>query len=213
MTIVAEDDAIQIERLELGPFGTNAYIVICQKTQDSVLIDAPAESNIIMDSLKNTNPKYILLTHNHMDHIDALAELQAGLKVPLAAHALDARNLPSPPEMLLNDGDTVSFGNLKFEVLHTPGHTPGSLCFKVGCYLISGDTIFPGGPGKTKSPADFKQIIKSITEKIFMLPDATQIYPGHGDSTALKKEKDEFAAFSSRPHSPDLCGDVLWLSS
>ena len=213
MTIVAEDDAIQIERLELGPFGTNAYIAICQKTRDSVLIDAPAEPNTIMDRLKSTNPKYILLTHNHMDHIGALAELRVGLKVPLATHALDARNLPSPPEMLLSNGDTVSFGNLKFEVFHTPGHTPGSLCFKVGKYLISGDTIFSKGPGKTRSPADFKQIIKSITEKIFMLPDATQIYPGHSDFTVLKKEKDEFAVFSSRPHTPNLYGDVLWLSS
>ncbi|MFC2052628.1 MBL fold metallo-hydrolase, partial [Chloroflexota bacterium] len=74
-------------------------------------------------------------------------------------------------------------------------------------------TIFPGGPGKARSPADLKQIIKSITEKIFVLPDDTQIYPGHGDSTVLKKEKDEFAVFSSRPHAPDLCGNVLWLSS
>lgn len=213
MVVVAKDDAIQIERLELGPFGTNAYIVICQKTRDSVLIDAPAEANTIMDRLKSTNPKYILLTHNHMDHTGALAELRTKLKIPLAAHALDARNLPSPPEMLLNDGDTVSFGNLKFEVLHTPGHTPGGLCFKAGCYLISGDTIFPGGPGKTWSPVDFKQIIESITGKIFVLPDDTQIYPGHGDGTVLKKAKDEFAVFSSRPHSPDLYGSVLWLSS
>lgn len=166
-----------------------------------------------MDRLKSSNPKYILLTHNHMDHIGALTELQARLKVPLAAHVLDARNLPSPPEMLLNNGGAISFGNLKFEVLHTPGHTPGSLCFRVGCYLIPGDTIFPGGPGKTRSPADFKQITKSITEKVFVLPDDTQIYPGHGDFTVLKKEKDEFAVFSSRPHNPDLCGDVLWLSS
>ena len=133
MVVVAKDDAIQIERLELGPFGTNSYIVICQKTWDSVLIDVPAESNTIMDRLKSTNLKYILLTHNHMDHIGALAELQAGLKVPLAAHALDAGNLPSPPEMLLSDGDIVSLGNLKFEVLHTPGHTPGS-----GLYLQDG---------------------------------------------------------------------------
>ncbi|MBA7478626.1 Hydroxyacylglutathione hydrolase GloC [subsurface metagenome] len=212
MTIIAEDDAIQIERLELGPFGTNAYIVTCRKMRDSALIDAPVEANIIIDKLKNTNPKYILLTHNHMDHIGALAELRAGLKVPLAAHASDAGNLSAPPEILFGDGDTVSLGNLKFEVLHTPGHTPGSLCFKVDCYLISGDTIFPGGPGKTRSPADFKQIIESITRKVLVLPDDTQIYPGHGDSTVLKKAKDEFAAFSSRPHSPDLCGDVLWLS-
>jgi len=213
MVVVAKDDAIQIERLELGPFGTNAYIVICQKTRDSVLIDVPAEASIIMDRLKGTNPKYILLTHNHMDHIGALAELRARLKVPLAAHVSDAGNLPSPPEILLSDGDTVSFGNLKFAVLHTPGHTPGGLCFKVGRYLVSGDTIFPGGAGKTWSPAAFKQIVKSITEKIFVLPDDTQIYPGHGDFTVLRKEKDEFAVFSSRPHNPELCGGVLWLSS
>jgi len=213
MTIVVKDDAIQIERLELGPFGTNGYIAMCQKTRDSVLIDAPAEANIIMDKLKGTNPKYILLTHNHMDHIDALAQLRAGLKVPLAAHALDTGNLTSPPEILSDDGDTVSVGNLKLEVLHIPGHTPGSLCFRFGRYLIAGDTIFPGGPGKTWSPDDFKQIIKSITEKIFVLPDDTQIYPGHGDSTVVRKEKEGFAIFFSRPHSPDLCGDVLWLSS
>jgi glyoxylase-like metal-dependent hydrolase (beta-lactamase superfamily II) len=79
--------------------------------------------------------------------------------------------------------------------------------------LISGDTIFTAGPGKTRSPAAFEQIVESITEKIFVLPDDTQIYPGHGDATVLKKEKDEFAVFSSRSHNPDLCGDVLWLSS
>ncbi len=213
MVVVAKDDAIQIERLELPPYGTNAYIVMCQKTRDSVLIDTPAEASIIMDRLKGTNPKYILMTHNHMDHVGALAELHFRLKVPLAVHALDAGNLPSTPEMLLSDGDAISLGNLKFEVLHTPGHTHGGLCFKVGRYLISGDTIFPGGPGKTRSPADLRQIIKSITEKIFVLPDDTPIYPGHGDSTVLKKEKDEFAVFSSRPHDPNLCGDVLWLSS
>jgi len=122
-------------------------------------------------------------------------------------------NLPLPPGVVLNDNDTVSFGDIKLKVLHTPGHTPGSLCFFTGKYLLSGDTIFPGGPGKTKSPAHLSQIIESITKKIFVLPDDTQIYPGHGDSTILKKEKDEFAVFASRPHPANLCGDVLWLSS
>ena len=213
MAIVVKDNNIQIQRLELGPYGTNAYILMCQKTRDSVLIDTPAEASKIMDRLKDTNPKYILLTHNHVDHLGAFSELRSKLKVPVAIHALDTSNLPSPPEVLLSDGDTVSFGNLGLEVLHTPGHTPGSLCFKVGKYLIAGDTIFPGGPGKTSSPAHFRQIVKSITEKIFVLPDDTQIYPGHGDSTILKKEKEEFAIFSSRPPTPNLYGDVLWLSS
>ena len=213
MVVVAKDSDIQIERLELGAYGTNAYIVICPKTRDSLLIDAPAGAGIILERLKGTNPKYVLLTHNHMDHLGALPELQSKLKVHVAVHTLDIKNLLSPPEKLLNDGDIVSWGNTKLTVLHTPGHTPGSLCFLAGKYLISGDTIFPGGPGKTRSPADLRQIIKSITDKIFVLSDETQIFPGHVDSTVLKKVKDEFAVFSSRTHDSNLCGDVLWLSS
>ena len=213
MVIMAEDKDVKIEMLELGPWGTNAYIVVCQKTGDSVIVDAPAEADTVRDRLQGTNPRYILLTHNHMDHLGALAELRTQLKIPVAVHASDTGNLPSPPEMLLNDSDIISCGNISLQVLHTPGHTPGSLCFKVGKYLLAGDTIFPGGPGKTGSPSNFSQIMKSITEKIFTLADDTQIYPGHGDATVLKKEKEEFAVFSSRPHRPDLCGDVLWLSS
>jgi hydroxyacylglutathione hydrolase len=213
MTIVAKDNTMRIEKLELGPFGTNAYIVTYPRTGDSLLIDAPAEANIIKDKMEDTVPRYILLTHNHMDHTGALVQLRAELHVPLAVHASDAKDLIPPPEILLNNGDTVSLGELKFTVLHTPGHTPGSLCFWVGRYLISGDTIFPGGPGKTSSPADFKQLIRTITEKIFVLPDNTQIYPGHGNSTVLKNEREKFVVFTSRPHEPDLYGDILWLST
>ena len=213
MASVVKDDNIQIERLQLGPFGTNAYILTCQQTRDSVVIDAPAEADKIIENLKGTNPRYILLTHNHMDHIGALAELRSRLIIPLAAHTSDAAVLSPPPELQLNDGDTVSFGNIKLEVWHTPGHTPGSLCFKTGKYLLSGDTIFPGGPGKTGSPADLRQIIESITRSIFVLPDDTEIYPGHGDPTTVKQGKEEFAVFSSRSHNPNLCGDVLWLTS
>ena len=212
MVVIAKDDTIQIEKLELGPYGTNAYVIICRQTGDSVLIDAPADASKIMEKLKGSDPKYILLTHNHMDHTGALPELRSKLKTPLAVHAADTGGMP-PPEILLSDDDTVSFGNVKLNVLHTPGHTPGSLCFKIGGYLISGDTIFPGGPGMTRSPADLRQIIESITDKIFVLPDDTQVHPGHGASTILKKEKDEFSVFSSRPHDQNLCGSVLWLSS
>lgn len=213
MVVVAKDNSIQIERLEMPPFGTNAYILTCQETQDSALIDAPAQASTLIDRLKGSNPKYILLTHNHMDHIGALAELHATLKVPLVVHAADATNLPSTPDMLVDDGDIISLGNLKMEVLHTPGHTAGSLCFKVGQYLISGDTIFPGGPGKTRSPDAFKQVIQSITGKILTLPDEITLYPGHGEFTEVGSAREEFAIFSSRSHDPDLCGDVLWLSS
>ena len=210
---VVQDSAVTIIRLELGPFGTNAYIVICQSTLDSVVVDVPGEADEIVKQLTNTNPKYILITHNHFDHIMALDELKAKLKVPVAAHPLDAVRLSSPPDIELNDGDTVEVGKIRLKVLHTPGHTPGSLCFLKGRYLISGDTIFPGGPGKTGTPAEFKQIVESIKTRLFALPDDTEVYPGHGDATVLGKEKKEFATFAARPHSSDLCGDVLWLSS
>jgi glyoxylase-like metal-dependent hydrolase (beta-lactamase superfamily II) len=213
MTIVVKNDDILIEKHELGPFGTNSYLLICQKTGDSVIVDAPGDADKVLKRLEGTHPKYILMTHNHMDHVGALADLKSALNVPLAAHAEDSGGLPVRPEQFLNDGDTISCGENQLSVLHTPGHTPGSLCFLTGSYLISGDTIFPGGPGKTWSPDDFKKIIESLTNKIFTLPDETQLYPGHGDSTIVKKEKQEFEAFSSKPHDPNLCGDVVWLSS
>ena len=210
---VAKNEYVQIDRLKLGPFDTNSYILTCPLTGDSVLVDAPGEASEILKALEGTHPRYILITHNHMDHIGALPELKSRLRIPIGAHRLDAKGLPLRPEILLEDGEKVSYGKMSLKVLHTPGHTPGSLCFWVGNHLISGDTIFPGGPGKTKSPADLKLIIESITSKIFVLPDDTAIYPGHGDSTLLRKEKEEFAIFSSRPHDPNLFGDVLWLSS
>jgi glyoxylase-like metal-dependent hydrolase (beta-lactamase superfamily II) len=212
MAIIANDNAVRIEKMELGPYGTNTYIIICQKTGESLVVDAPARAATIVKSLQGTNPRYILLTHDHDDHTGALEDLRARLKVPLAAHEADSRTLKTPPEMLLNDGDTIVLGKLKIKVLHTPGHTPGSLCFKIGRCLIAGDTLFPGGPGKTWSPDEFTQIIKSITGKIFALPDSTRLYPGHGEGTTVGKSKKEYADFASRSHSPDICGDVTWLS-
>jgi glyoxylase-like metal-dependent hydrolase (beta-lactamase superfamily II) len=213
MVNVANDDRIRIEKLELGPFGTNAYFLTCRQTSASVLVDAPGEAGKILSQLKGTDPKYILMTHNHMDHTGALVEVKSALNVPIAAHRDDAGNLPMKPDLLLNDGDVVSWGDIQLTVLHTPGHTPGSLCFLIGNYLIAGDTLFKDGPGKTGSPADFRRIVESVTNKIFVLPEDTRIYSGHGESTVLKKEKQAFEAFSARDHDPNLCGDVLWSSS
>jgi glyoxylase-like metal-dependent hydrolase (beta-lactamase superfamily II) len=213
MAIVAKDDRAQIERLELGPFGTNVYIIVCQSTKESVLVDAPGEAPKVLERLRGTKPKYILITHDHWDHLGALAQLKSEIKVPIAAHPADSANLPSTPEVVLKDGDVITLGSVNLDVLHTPGHTPGSVCFLYGKYLISGDTIFPGGPGKTSTPSAFEQIVESITSKIFVLPGDIQVFPGHGDSTLIEKEKQEFEAFSSRPRKPNLCGDVLWLSS
>ncbi|MBM3119416.1 MAG: MBL fold metallo-hydrolase [Chloroflexi bacterium] len=213
MENVAQDNNVRITRLGLGPFGTNAYIIVCQATGDSLVVDAPGEADKILKQLANTTPRYIVLTHNHIDHIGALDELKSKLKIPLAVHPLDGVRLSSRPDIELRDGDVVDVGWLRIKVMHTPGHTSGSVCLLLGKYLISGDTIFPGGPGKTGTPDDFKQIVKSLETKIFVLPDDTAVYPGHGDATVLGKEKKEFAIFVSKPHDPNLCGDVLWLSS
>jgi glyoxylase-like metal-dependent hydrolase (beta-lactamase superfamily II) len=210
---MVQDSDVRIIRMELGPWGTNAYIVVFQATGDSILVDAPGEADKILKQLAGTRPKYIVLTHTHIDHIGALEELKTRLKIPVALHAQDAIRLSLRPDMELKDGDIIEVGKLKLKVLHTPGHTPGSLCFLLGKHLISGDTIFPGGPGKTGTPADFKQIVKSIETKLFVMPDDTKVYPGHGDGTVLGKEKKEFAVFASKPHDPNLCGDVLWQSS
>lgn len=212
MTTVVKNDRIQIDRLELGPFGTNSYILICQKTNESVLVDAPGEADMVLERLKDTPPKYILMTHNHFDHIGALSELKSALNSPIAAQSADRDNLPVEVDLLLNHGDKIIFGVIELRVLHTPGHTPGSVCFLVGNYLIAGDSLFPGGPGKTQSPADFRRIIESITQRLFVLPDETKVFPGHGEATTIKEAKRQYEVFSARPRDPNLCGDVEWIS-
>jgi hydroxyacylglutathione hydrolase len=210
---IVNNRELRIEQLKLSRWEVNSFIVVCQKTGKSALIDVPPGALTLIKSLEGTALQYILLTHSHIDHIAGLPAFKNRVKAPVAVHAADVGWLESPPDMLLNDGDIISVGEIKIEVIFTPGHTPGSVCFRIGEYLISGDTLFPGGPGRTETPADFQQILKAITEKIFVLPDGTGVYPGHGDSTTIKKEKGEFAVFSSRSHKPDLCGDIVWLTT
>jgi hydroxyacylglutathione hydrolase len=210
MTIIENDSSIRIDRLELGPYGTNSYVLTCCKTGAGVVIDAPGEVDRVLSRLQGIRPQYILITHTHMDHVGGLSELTSALNVPVAVHPADAPALPAPPDILLQDGDIISFGELKIEVLHTPGHTPGSVCFLTGRYLIAGDTLFPGGPGHTRSPRDFRQILESITHKLTALPDNTAFYPGHGEAALLGREKKAIEGFSAQPHAPELYGDVLW---
>jgi len=210
MTILVKDETRRIERLTLGPWGTNAYVMVCTETGESVVIDAPGEAEKLLDAVRGTTPGYLLMTHNHRDHTGALIEVKEGLEIPMAAHPEDAGNLPVKPDILLRDGERFTVGRLEVQVRHTPGHTPGSICLLTGQYLFSGDTLFPGGPGKTASPEAFRQIVASLETKIFVLPDETQVFPGHGEATVLGKEKAAYRTFSARKHEQGLCGDVLW---
>lgn len=212
MPRVVDNEGIILEKLALGPFGTNSYILICQTTHESVVVDAPGNADLVLAKLNITRPQYILMTHGHFDHIGGLVELQSTLNIPVAAHLAEADHLPVPVDLLLNHGDEISLGHRRIKSLHTPGHTPGSICFLAGNYLFAGDTLFPGGPGKTQTPGDFRQIVTSISERLFSLPDDTEVYPGHGEATSIGREKELFRIFSAQPRDPNLCGDVVWLS-
>ena len=123
----------------------------------------------------------------------------------------DADELPRPADRLIKDGDVISAGKVSLTAMLTPGHTAGSICLYTPGYLFAGDTLFPGGPGKTWSPEAFRQIVESITTKLFILGDDDTVFPGHGgDETDVKTAKAEYAGFASREHPDDIFGDVLW---
>ena len=192
MPVIVDDSELHIEKMELGTFGTNAYIVVEKDTGESLLIDAPSSPDTILAGLEGTRPGNILLTHSHFDHTGALDSLRSVLRVPLAAHRADSSILKTPSETYLEDGDTVSLGSRRLEVLHTPGHTPGGISFygakeKV---VFSGDTLFAGSIGRDDFPGgDRTVLLGSIRERLFTLPNETRVYPGHGPATTVGREK------------------------
>ncbi len=177
-----------VRKIEVGTMENNVYVLECPETHEALLVDGSFEPDAILGATKGARVVGILQTHGHMDHVQALPELKKRLDVPVHAHPGD--DYPIAVDEQLGDGDVVRFGKREAKVLHTPGHTPGGTCFLVGRHLVSGDTLFPGGPGNTwGNKQAFDQIIESIRTKLFVLPDETIVYPGHGKDTTIGQEK------------------------
>ena len=206
-----------LEIVVAGPagFGNNIYVVVDRATGESAFVDAPDEvaKSIEAAEAAGVHPSKILLTHSHGDHtasIDSLKE-RYGCRVYGDAREpwLKAGQLDEP----VAHGDEVAVGNLRFKVLSVPGHTPGSTTFVTGKHAFVGDTLFPGGPGRSRDNAALQEEITSITTHLYALPDDTLILPGHGDRTTIGASKVEHAIFAAKQHPADLHGDVSWLES
>ena len=186
-----EDAAVEVHRFVVGPIDNNVYVVRCRQTGDALLIDAANEHERLLDVFRTLNVRSIVETHGHWDHIAAVgAAREAGYEV--AVRVEDAGMLESY-DLLLEDDDTLEVGRLRVRTVHTPGHTPGSICFSVegAPLLFTGDTLFPGGPGNTQTElGDFGTIIRSISDRLFAVyPEQTMVLPGHGAVTTIGAER------------------------
>ncbi|QBD79836.1 MBL fold metallo-hydrolase [Ktedonosporobacter rubrisoli] len=197
--------------ITVGMLQENCYLYACPQTREAVIIDPGDEAERIIHTIKDLKliPKYIINTHGHFDHICAIDAISEVYPVPLAIHPADVplysdaraaamcgRQPPlvkRKPDILLKEGDTISFGTLTLEVIHTPGHTPGGICLISRPYCVfSGDTLFHRGIGRTDLPGgDYEQIIESIGEKLYILEDDLAVFAGHGEPTTIAEEKAE----------------------
>lgn len=200
---------MKIEHYVVGVVGTNCYFAINEQTKECIIIDPGDESGRLADKIKAGGyaPVAILLTHAHFDHIMGVDALREQYKIPVYVHADDADMLQQPQlncgamigtsalataDEQVHDGDTLELAGMEIQVLHTPGHTPGGACyyFPEEGVVFSGDTLFCESVGRTDLPGgSMSQLVRSVREKLFKLPDLTIVYPGHGEPTKISTEK------------------------
>ena len=209
---VHEDGRLRLMKVgPLGGFANNAYVIQDRESGEGLIVDAPAEGERVLEALGDARATRIVVTHRHPDHWVSIDALKSATGALVLCHEADREPYAAKVDGAVADGEELAVGELRVRVIHTPGHTPGSLCLLVGGHLISGDTLFPGGPGRTNRPEELQEEIRSITSRLLVLPDETLVHPGHGDGATIGQSKQEYAVFAaSREHPPDLCGDVLW---
>ncbi|HRQ37319.1 MAG TPA: MBL fold metallo-hydrolase [Chloroflexota bacterium] len=205
--------ALELVTRQVGPWGMNTYALICPETNQSVLIDPGDEPEILQEMLGKSQPTAILLTHTHVDHIGALAEMRLRLAVPVAGN--DGPHEPHGQDVgldqVLRAGDVVSVGLHSLRVYYTPGHIGDQVCFVLenDRRAIVGDTIFDGGPGKTWSAEAFQTTLQTLQNVVLQWPDDTVCYPGHGPSFRLGDRRAQMEAFAAKDHG-DFFGDATW---
>jgi len=190
LEVVWSDAGTEVHRTVVGPMDNNVYIVRCRETGDAVLVDAANEHDRLLEVCQELGVRSVVETHGHWDHIQAVPAMRdAGYDV--AVTAADAAMLPSY-DLLMEDDEVIEVGRQRLRTILTPGHTAGSMCFRLEGtpVLLSGDTLFPGGPGNTSFPGgDFDTIVRSIEDRLFTLPAETIVLPGHGASTTVGTER------------------------
>ncbi|WP_433604400.1 MBL fold metallo-hydrolase [Prescottella agglutinans] len=197
-----------IIKMSVGPMDNNTYLVTCSATGKSLLIDAANDAERILRLIDEQAPRLelIVTTHQHHDHWFALAEVAGKTGLPTAAHPLDSEILSVTPARSLEDGDTVSVGDLTLEVIHLSGHTPGGITLALTekdaggrVHLFTGDSLFPGGVGKTPDAERFTSLMDDVETKLFgRFPDDTVFYPGHGKDSTLGTERPHLQEWRER---------------
>jgi len=194
-------DCMLIETFSVGMLSTNCYVASCPETKEAVIIDpgldSVIEATLITDYIKDAGlkTKYILNTHGHFDHVRGDRVLQKTYHIPICIHPQDVCFLAdietqgAPMHIMLDEGSLIQFGGETLRVLHTPGHTPGSICLIGVSVVFTGDTLFAGGIGRTDFPEGSHSDMVYSLHKVKALPDSLLVYPGHGGTSLIGEEK------------------------